>query len=116
MKKYILIIFALLLVTTCVNAYKVPSSGITTPSALNVRTGPSTSYTVLQTIPAGTVVEILEMVGKWYQVNVAGRNGVYVYSSYVKITEYTDRDDPEAEKNATKRFMPTLATVDASTR
>lgn len=116
MKKYILIICALFLIPACANAYKVPSSGITTASALNVRTGPGTSHTILQTIPSGTVVEILEMVGKWYQVNVAGRNGVYVYSSYVNITEYAERDDPEAEKNATKRFMPTLATVDPTTR
>lgn len=109
-------ILVLLLVSACAFAYKMPSRGKTTPTALNVRSGPSTTYSILQTIPAGTILEILDMAGKWYKVNVDGRTGVYVHGAYVTITEYTDIDDPEAEKNATKRFMPTLATVNPATR
>jgi uncharacterized protein YgiM (DUF1202 family) len=97
-------------------AYQMPSKGETTASHLNVRTGPGMEYNVLQTVPNGTFVEITAVKGTWYQVNVAGKTGVYVYSSYVKVTEFIEIDDPEEEKNATKRFMPTLSAVDPHTR
>lgn len=113
-KKLICVLLCLL--STGLFAYKMPSRGETTASALNVRTGPGMSYSVLQTVPYGTAVEITDVKGSWYKVNVVGRTGVYVHSSYVKITEYTEFDDPEAEKNATKRFLPTLSTVDPYTR
>lgn len=116
MKKTALLLFLLMMVSAFVFAYKMPTKGETTASALNVRTGPGMSYSILQTVPAGTPVEITDIKGSWYKVNVVGRTGVYVHSSYVKITEFTEYDDPEAEKNATKRFLPTLSTVDPYTR
>ncbi|MFZ5953183.1 MAG: SH3 domain-containing protein [Candidatus Rifleibacteriota bacterium] len=116
MKKKTALMLLLCLIASTLWAYKMPSKGETTASALNVRTGPGMSYTVLQTVPAGTLLEITDVKGSWYKVNVDGRTGVYVHSSYVKITEFTEYDDPEAEKNATKRFMPTLSAVDPYTR
>lgn len=116
MKKKIALLVAMCLLASVLAAYKMPSKGETTAGALNVRTGPGMSYTVLQTVPAGTPVDITDVKGSWYQVNVVGRTGVYVHSSYVKITEFTEYDDPEAEKNSTKRFLPTLSAVDPYTR
>lgn len=116
MIKKIVLLLALCFLTTMVAAYRMPSKGETTASALNVRTGPGMSYEVLQTIPMGTRVEITGAKGSWYEVDVAGRTGVYVHSSYIKIIEFTEIDDPEAEKSATKRFLPTLSAVDPYTR
>lgn len=117
MKKRVLFsILILLLGASLLFAVKMPSKGETTASALNVREGPGMSYDVLQTVPEGTVVTITGFSGNWYEVNVDGRTGVYVHSAYVKITDYDEVDDPEAEKNATKRFMPTLSVVDPDTR
>ncbi len=116
MKKSLFLILTIMLLATAAWAYKIPSKGETTASALNVRTGPGLSYQILQTVPAGTIVEITDVSGSWYKVNVDGRTGVFVHSSYVKITEFNEYDDPEAEKNATKRFLPTLSVVDPNTR
>ncbi|MGM0600157.1 MAG: SH3 domain-containing protein [Candidatus Rifleibacteriota bacterium] len=117
MKKIFLLLILLLLVgSSFLYAVKMPSKGETTASALNVREGPGMSYDVLQTVPQGTVVTITGFSGNWYEVNVDGRTGVYVHSAYVKVTDYDEVDDPEAEKNATKRFMPTLSVVDPDTR
>lgn len=116
MKKIFVLLALLFLVAAMASAYRMPSRGETTASALNVRTGPGMDYNILQTVPFGTAVEILDIKGSWYKVNVDGRNGVYVHGSYVKITEFTEIDDPEAEKNSTKRFMPTLSAVDPHTR
>lgn len=116
MKNKIALLMVLCLLASALLAYKMPSKGKTTASALNVRTGPGMSYPVLQTVPSGTAVDIIDVKGSWYQVNVVGRSGVFVHSSYVKITEFTEYNDPEAEKNATKRFLPTLSTVDPYNR
>lgn len=116
MKKICLVILLVLILPMVVWAYKMPSKGTTTASALNVRTGPGVSYKVLQTIPQGTNVDITAVSGSWYKVSFPGRTDVYVHSAYVKVTELVEIDDPEAEKDATKRFMPTLSVVDPSTR
>ena len=116
MKKICLSILLIFLVPLVGWTYKMPSKGITTASALNVRTGPGMTYKVLETIPQGTNVEIIAVSGSWYKVNFPGRKNVFIHSAYVKIVEFVDIDDPEAEKEATKRFMPTLSVVDPSTR
>lgn len=54
----------------------------TVTSAVNMRTGPSTSYASLQVLSAGTSVTITGYSGSWYRISYNGSTG-YVYSSYV---------------------------------
>jgi len=58
------------------------ASGTVTASALNVRSGSSTSDSIITTISKGTSVEILSTSGDWHQISVNGVTG-YVHSSYV---------------------------------
>ncbi len=115
-KRIALIILACVFVTGASFAYRMPSKGEVTAVALNVRTGPGTSYSILTTIPQGTQVQIVGISGNWYKVNVGSQSGVFVHSAYIKVTESTEIDDPKADKEATKRFLPTLQNVDPSTR
>ncbi len=115
-KRIMFVILAFTLVAGVSFAYRMPAKGEVNCSALNVRTGPGLTYSVLTTISQGTQVQILSISGNWYKVNVGSNNGVYVHSSYIKVTESIDVDDPKAEKEATKRFLPTLQNVDPSTR
>jgi uncharacterized protein YgiM (DUF1202 family) len=85
-------------------ALQVPSKGRVNCTALNVRTGPSTSYSIVGTISNGDVVEILETSGSWYLVNSGSFTSKYCYSSYIDVTDYAEVNDDEASK----RPVPTL--------
>lgn len=115
-KRIFIVLLALAVVAGAAFAYRMPSKGEVTASALNVRTGPGTTYSIITTIPQGTAVEITDVRGNWYKVNVGANTGAYVHSAYIKVTEMVEMDDPEAEKESTKRFMPTLQNVDPATR
>ncbi len=59
-------------------------TGTVTATSLNVRTGPSTSNTIITTIPNGTRVTILGDSGNWYNVRLPdGRIG-WVSKDYIK--------------------------------
>ncbi len=116
MKKCAVLVLCFLMIASLTLGYRMPSKGEVTASALNVRTGPGTSYSIITTIPQGTQVEITDVRGNWYKVNVGSNNGAFVHSAYIKVTEMVELDDPEAEKESTKRFMPTLQNVDPATR
>lgn len=115
-KRITIVLLAFALVAGASFAYRMPSKGEVTATALNVRTGPGTSYSILTDVPQGTQVQILSISGNWYKVNVSTYNGVFVHSGYIKVTESIDIDDPKADKEATKRFLPTLQNVDPATR
>lgn len=115
-KRMILALLAFAIVAVAGFAYRMPSKGVVTASALNVRTGPGTTYNIITTIAQGTEVEITDVRGNWYKVNVGTNTGSFVHSAYIKVTEMVELDDPEAEKESTKRFMPTLQNVDPATR
>lgn len=65
----------------------VPEIGKTTnlyaTAKVNVRCGPSTKYTKIGVLQAGSPVCVIDTVGKWYAINYNGIQG-YVYSDYVK--------------------------------
>lgn len=46
-----------------------------TTAALNLRSGPGTSYKVLKVMPKGSAVEVLQKNGDWYQVRYSGTTG-----------------------------------------
>ena len=64
------------------------TTGTVTASALNVRSGPSTSYDRINTISEGTKITILSTEGDWYKVEVNGKEG-YVSSQYVSVNGQT---------------------------
>lgn len=115
-RRIIIAVLAFAMVAGASFAYRMPSKGEVTASALNVRTGPGTSYTILTSVPRGTAVQIIAISGNWYKVNVGSNNGVFVHASYIKVTESVEVDDPKADKEATRRFLPTLQNVDPATR
>ena len=115
-KRILSAILFFILAAVVSSAYQMPSKGEVTAIALNVRTGPSTSHTILTSIEQGTIVQITAISGNWYKVNVGSHTGVYVHAAYIKVTESVEIDDPKADKEATKRFLPTLQNVDPSTR
>ena len=49
---------------------------------LNLRTGPSTSYSIIDTMPAGANVDILSCTGSWCRVAFRGIEG-YASASYL---------------------------------
>lgn len=64
------------------------SPGVTvryTTANLNLRTGPSTGYSIILTIPRGSQVEVLSSAGGWAKVNYSGRTG-YVSEAYLSST------------------------------
>ena len=64
-------------------------SGKVNVSGLNVRSGPSTSSSILGSISSGTTVTILESSGQWYKisVNLYGNTvTAYVFAQYITRT------------------------------
>jgi len=62
--------------------------GTVQASSLNLRSGPSTSYSVLCSIPYGTSVSVLGGSGTWWKVNYQGKTG-FVSSEYLTIQAVT---------------------------
>ncbi len=53
-----------------------------TTAALNLRSGPGTSYSILLTMPEGSSVTVLSTSGSWSKVTYQGTTG-YAYSAYL---------------------------------
>lgn len=60
--------------------------GDTGYQGLNLRKSPSTSASIITTIPQGAVVTVTAKNGDWYKVTYAGNTG-YVHSSYIVLGE-----------------------------
>ncbi len=58
---------------------------VTMGGNLNMRSRPALSAPVIDSIPNGTQIELLECEGKWYKVLYNGREG-YVFKLYVAVT------------------------------
>src|SRR5699024_3319637 len=54
-----------------------------TCNSVNVRTGPSTSYTSIMKLNKGDKVEYISSSGNWSKITYNGKTG-YIYSTYVK--------------------------------
>lgn len=61
--------------------------GKVTASALNLRTGPTTNFSIITTLSKGTTFTVLGENGPWYKIEVNGKNG-WVSKQYVQL----DRD------------------------
>ena len=90
MKKYLIILLQLLLaITICAQSYKYASTN------LNLRSGPSTSYRILATIPSGTSVEMAEDCDcPWIKVYYNGTIG-YVSSKYLSTQQTPSKQNSQ---------------------
>ena len=59
--------------------------GTVTASSLNIRSGPSTSYAVIGSIPRGGVIEVKEYGATWSKIQYGGISG-YVATQYFNLT------------------------------
>jgi zinc D-Ala-D-Ala carboxypeptidase len=70
-----------------------------TTDNLNVRTGPSTKYTILGVIPKGERIDVKSATGTgWYQILYKEKKG-YVSSQYIKITKKVQGEEVLTAKN-----------------
>jgi uncharacterized protein YraI len=63
----------------------VPAESGTTTANLNMRTGPSTGYSVVRVIPRGATVAIVGSSGSWLNVSYAGSTG-WSFGNYISIS------------------------------
>ncbi|MCR8746311.1 SH3 domain-containing protein [Romboutsia lituseburensis] len=63
---------------------------------LNLRTGPSTSYSILLTLKKGTIVEVLETSNHWTLVKYNNSTG-YVASNYLKNASINNNSSPSED-------------------
>lgn len=61
-------------------------AGVTNASMLNMRGAPNTSTKVIDQIPNGSKVDIIETANGWHKITYNGKIG-WVYSTYITITE-----------------------------
>lgn len=75
-------------------AYAETTTGYVTVGALNLRTGASTGYGIIDVLPKGASVDIIGIEDDWYEVSTTVNGSIlsgYVYSGYVS-SEYTTDD------------------------
>lgn len=94
------------------STYNIPTRGEVTAYHLHVRTGPGTNHPSLTTIEMNTEVQITQISGNWYRVNVQGMTDVYVHSGYIRITQTETVDASEFEEEGNKNFMRSLSAYD----
>lgn len=69
--------------------------GECTGNDVNVRTGPGTSYPnipVYSQLDKGNKVDVLEKMGNWYLIRIAGRYEGYVYAQYIKKVDEAKKE------------------------
>lgn len=83
-RKIALGVLSSLLLTTNIFA---SSTGVVTVENLNVRSGPSTTSSIIDYVHLGDTLEILATQDDWYRVNTDTNSEAYVHSKYVEIKE-----------------------------
>jgi len=66
----------------------------TNGSNLNVRTGPSVSYDIINSLANGTEVQIMREENGWYQLKFPAKYG-YVCGKYLELNDITPKETPE---------------------
>jgi uncharacterized protein YraI len=104
----------LILSSVVIYAAKVPTRGRVSPKiGVNVRTGPGTTYSKITAIPCGHDLEIIEVSGYWYKIVYGSVTG-YSIASAITVTE--SREEDSEDDDSVRKFLPTLLSVDPSTR
>jgi len=73
-----------------------------TASALNIRTGPGTTYHVTKSIPRGTSVQVVSEVDGWCKLSTGG----WVSKTYLTVDEYTSAPAPDPAPDTTPDTPP----------
>ncbi len=84
-KNLIRTLVAMLLIFSVMGTTAYAESASVTGTAVNLREGPGTGYRILDTLPAGTVVEVTDRSNAaWYAVSYGGQRG-YMSSGYLQM-------------------------------
>lgn len=71
-------------------AVSLNTSGVVTASRLNMRTGPSTGYSIIHVLWQGNRVKVIGQSNGWYMINLSdGRSG-WVSGAYIKLDAQVD--------------------------
>ncbi len=96
-----------------------PTATVSGASALNLRTGPGTSFAVVTTLSEGTALSILSTLDGWYQVAVEKSGTLisgYVSANYILLDDaVVTEPEPETESETETETEPEAYTVTAST-
>jgi len=83
-------------------------------TGVNLRSGPGTDYSVLESFEAGRTVKFLGKAGDWYKVRVAGLDG-YMSAQYLREVAYQPGMENEVEtEKQTEPPEPIYKTLKAS--
>ncbi len=96
MKKKVLLTFLLAVLLMLITSVGLADKGTVTASKLMLRAEAHTEGKALQTLPEGTILNIIEKTGNWYKVTYGKYTG-YVYAKYVKVTK---ESKPNTNTNA----------------
>lgn len=83
---------------TANNAYA-SNIGTVTASSLNVRSGPSTSYTIVTTVKKNDKVNILQSSNGWYKIETASGKQGWASSSYISISDSNTNNNINTSSN-----------------
>ena len=87
-----LLIFSLFSVTVFAEQAVVTGSGV------NIRSGPGTSFGIIDTVPCDTLVEVTERTNaSWYQVRWDGNVG-YISTAYLRIVADSSGTEPDSSQ------------------
>lgn len=87
----------------------------TTTSTLNVRSGPSKDYDVIELLDSGTAVSIIgKTESGWYQVQLDNKTG-FVYSKYVTTPVETETEETAKDENSLPSLTQIKSFIDAPT-
>ena len=88
--------------------------GECTGNDVNVRTGPGTSYpniTVYAQLDKGNRVDVLEQMGSWYLIRIAGKYEGYIYAKYIKKVEETKQESSGTSLNRNPQWTGKVTTL-----
>lgn len=88
-KTFLLVFIFLLTLNICTIFANASSVGIVTTDDLNLRSGPSTSNTVIGRLTRNNELEILDQSGDWYKVRTKNNNIGWANKNYVSVTAST---------------------------
>lgn len=83
-----------------------------TTTNVNLRTGASTSYSIIKTIASNTVVEVISTSGNWDKVTVGGQTG-YINNSYLASYDGTSNSGSSSLPSAKPLYSKVKVVVDA---
>ncbi len=95
----------------------IPSQGQIIGNAVRMRTGPGTTYPILDTLNKGTEVEIIGKSGSWLQVMAENRSG-YIHEDYIQpsgkseaASSTTQNAVPEEDISSASASLPVSTSV-----